>query len=140
MAHREGEVMGAGAGDEDINDGQNDRDERALRQSTDSAQRERTMAHGEDDVMGAGAEDRDDRVLRRSTGRDAVYETPEGAEDVESPDGGASADDSREMTSTTEYGTSQGVMSNDNAIVMDRILQALNFEMHQQLEKPAAAG
>jgi len=40
MDHREGEVMGAGAGDEDINDGQNDRD---------------------------------DRVLRRSTGRDAVY-------------------------------------------------------------------
>ena len=25
-------------------------------------------------------------------------------------------------------------MSNDNAVVMDRILQALNFEMHQQLE------
>ena len=60
MAHREGEVMEAGAGDEDIEDGQNDRDERAL---------------------------------RRSTGRDTVYEPPEEVEGVDSEDGGASADD-----------------------------------------------
>ena len=104
MDHREGEVVEAGAGNEDTDDGQNEREA---------------------------------RVHRRSTGRDAVFESPEEGETVESHDGGDAAndaDDSRETTLTTEYGTPQGAMGSDNATVMDRILQALNSEMHQRLE------
>ena len=64
---------------------------------------------GEDMEAGAGDENgddgqhgREDRVHRRSTGRDAVFVPPAEGETVESPVGGGAADDSREMTSTTE--------------------------------------
>ena len=89
-------------------------------------------ARAEGDDIEDGQDDRAERTLRRSTGRDAIFEEPD--EGDRPPEGGAAAEESGgESTSVMEFSTPQGATSSDNSLVMDRILQALNAEMHQQL-------
>ena len=89
-------------------------------------------ARAEGDDIEDGQDDRAERTLRRSTGRDAIFEEPD--EGDRPPEGGAAAEESGgESASIMEFSTPQGAISSDNSLVMDRILQALNAEMHQQL-------